>query len=350
MKWLLFRRGFYWPSILKDCIEFAKSCQECQRHAGIQHVPASELHSIVKPWPFRGWALDLIGEIRPASSKNQRFILVGIDYFTKWIEAIALPKVDQETVISFIQNHIIYRFGLPETITTDQGTVFVGQKMQDFANEAGFKLLTSTPYYAQANGQVEAANKIIIGLIKKHIAQKPKNWHNTLNQVLWACRNSPKESTNSTPFRLTYGHDAVLPIEIMVQSIRVQRQMEIPSEHYENLMMDELVDLDEERLQALDVLIRQKERVAKAYNKKVKGKIFNVGDLVWKVILPMDRRDRVFGKWSPHWEGPFKVAQALSNGAYEIQELTIEQRSVNINGKYLKRYKPLLQEIKISTE
>jgi hypothetical protein len=145
MKWLLFRRGLYWPSMLKDCIEFAKGCQECQRHAGIQHVPASELHSVIKPWPFRGWALDLIGEIRPASSKNQRFILVGIDYFTKWIEAVALPKVDQETVISFIQNHIIYRFGLPETITTDQGTIFVGQKMQNFANEAGFKLLTSTP-------------------------------------------------------------------------------------------------------------------------------------------------------------------------------------------------------------
>jgi hypothetical protein len=170
MKWLLFRQGLYWPSMLKDCIEYAKSCQEYQKHASIQHVPANELHSIVKPWPFRGWALDLIGEIKPASSKNQRYILVGIDYFTKWIEAVALPNVDQEAVISFIQNHIIYRFGLPETITTDQGTVFIGRKMQDFADQAGFKLVTSTPYYAQANGQVEAANKTIIGLIKRHIA------------------------------------------------------------------------------------------------------------------------------------------------------------------------------------
>ena len=123
--------------------------------------------------------------------------------------------------------------------------------------------------------------------------------------------------------------------------------MEIPSEHYKNLMMDELVDLDEERLQALDVLIRQKERVAKAYNKKVKYKAFNLGDLVWKVILPVDRKDRVFGKQSPHWEGPFKIVQVFSNGAYEIQELTPEQRSVNINGKYLKKYKPTLQEINI---
>lgn len=98
--------------MLKDCIEFSKGCQECQVHADIQHVPARELHSIVKPW-LRGWALDLVGEIQPPSSKNQRYILVGIDYFTKWIEVIPLPNLDQEDVIEFIQKHIIYRFGIP---------------------------------------------------------------------------------------------------------------------------------------------------------------------------------------------------------------------------------------------
>ncbi|KAK2437569.1 protein NYNRIN [Trifolium repens] len=336
--------------MLKDCIEYVKGCQECQRHSGIQHVPASELHSIVKPWPFRDWALDLIGEIRPASSKNQRYILVGINYFTKWIDAIPLPNVDQEAVINFIQNYIIYRFGIPETITNDQGSVFTGRKMQEFAQEIGFRLLTSTPYYAQANGQVEAANIIIINLIKKHIAQKPRNWHKTLDQVLWACRNSPKESTNTTPFRLTYGHDAVLPVEIHLQSARVQRQMEIPLDHYYQMMSDELVDLDEERLSALEVLTKQKERVAKAYNKKVKSKSFNIGELFWKVILPMDRKDRVLGKWSPNWEGPFKIVQLYSNGAYEIEELTPEKRTLGINGKYLKKYKPTLLEVKISAE
>ena len=173
--------------MLKDCIEFSKGCEECQVHAGIQHAPASELHSIVKPWPFRGWALDLIGEIRPTSSKGQRYILVGIDYFTKWVEAIPLVNVDQEAIIEFIQKQIIYRFGIPESITTDQGSVFTRRKMQEFAQEMGFKLLTSTPYYAQANGQVKAANKVIIGLIKKHVGRKPKNWHKTLDQALWTC-------------------------------------------------------------------------------------------------------------------------------------------------------------------
>jgi hypothetical protein len=74
--------------------------------------------------------------------------LVGIDYFTKWVEAIPLRKVTQNMVISLIQNHILHRFGIPETITTDQGSVFTGQKMVRFVNQTGFKLLTSTPYYA----------------------------------------------------------------------------------------------------------------------------------------------------------------------------------------------------------
>lgn len=99
--------------MLKDCIDFAKGCQECQIHVGIQHVPASELHSIVKTWPFRGWDLDIIGKIKPGSSGRHRYMLVGIDYFTKWVEVIPLRDVNQEVVINFIQNHILCRFGIP---------------------------------------------------------------------------------------------------------------------------------------------------------------------------------------------------------------------------------------------
>ncbi|CAJ2673385.1 unnamed protein product, partial [Trifolium pratense] len=306
---------------------------------------------------------------RKIKYRASNYVIIGNELFKKTLEGILLKCLSEtEAYIAISDVHsgacgshqsdhkmkwLLFRqgmFGIPETITTDQGSVFTGRKMQEFARQTGFKLLTSTPYYAQANGQVEAANKIIIGLIRKHIAQKPRNWNKTLNQVLWACRNSPKESTNSTPFRLTYGHDAVLPVEIYLQSIRIQRQMEIPTDHYWSMMFDELVDLDEERLRALDTLSRQKERVAKAYNKKVKSKTFDVGNLVWKVILPMDKKDRVLGKWSPNWEGPFKIIQVFSNGAYEIEELTSEKRTLNINGKYLKKYKPTLLEVKISTE
>ncbi|XP_050890198.1 uncharacterized protein LOC127095564 [Lathyrus oleraceus] len=220
MKWFLFRYGMYWPAMLKDCIEFAKGCQECQVHAGIQHAPARK---------------------------------------------------------------------------------------------------------------------------------KPKNWHKTLDQALWACRTSLKEATNTTPFQLAFGHDAVLPVEIYLQSVRIQRKGEIPSDLYWEMMMNELVDLDEERLHALEVLRRQKERVARAYNKRVKGKTFIMNDLVWKVILPMDRKKKTLGKWSPHWEGLFRILKAFSNNAYEIEELAEDRRILKVNGKYLKKYKPFMHEVKIIT-
>jgi len=113
------------------------------------------------------------------------------------------------------------------------------------------------------------------------------------------------------------------------------------------MVLDELVDLDKERLMALDVLIRQKERVVKAYNKKVKSKLFAQGDLVWKVIFPMDKKNRILGKWSPSWEGPWEILRVFSNNAYEIEELNDDKRIIRINGKYLTKYRPLLHKIKI---
>ena len=115
------------------------------------------------------------------------------------------------------------------------------------------------------------------------------------------------------------------------------------------MMLDELVDLDEERLHALELLKRKKKRVEKSYNKKVKIKTFSPGELVWKVILPMDRKTRFLGKWSPKWEGPFQVITIFSNNAYEVQEIDGDQRILRVNGKYLKKYRPILQEIQIKT-
>lgn len=104
--------------------------------------------------------------------------------------------------------------------------------MVEFASNSGIKLLTFIPYNSQENGQVEAANKIIIGLIKRDVGQKPRNWHKTLDQILRACRNSSKVATNSTPFRLKFGHDRVFPVEIYLYLTRVQRQVEILFDHY----------------------------------------------------------------------------------------------------------------------
>jgi hypothetical protein len=139
----------------------------CQKIGDLQLVPAAELHPIIKPWPFRGWGLDFIGEIHPSSSKGHRFVLVATDYFTKWTKVVALKNMTHKEVIEFITEHIIHRFGIPQTLTTDQGTSFMSKKVREFAELYRIKLLNSSPYYAQANGQAESSNRTLINLIKR---------------------------------------------------------------------------------------------------------------------------------------------------------------------------------------
>jgi transposase InsO family protein len=101
-------------------------------------------------------------------------VLLAIDYFTKWVEAIPLKKVTSENMVEFVKEHIIDRFGIPQTITTGQGTQFTSSEFRDFGQSMGIKLLNSSPYYDQANGQAEASNKIMIKITQKKIDQKPK--------------------------------------------------------------------------------------------------------------------------------------------------------------------------------
>ena len=340
MKWMIRRNGYYWPTILEDCFKYFKGCQGCQKFGNIQRAPASAMNPIIKPWPFRGWAIDLIGQIYPPSSKGHKFILVATDYFTKWVEAIPLKKVTSANMIDFVKEHIVYRFGIPQTITTDQGTMFTSGEFDEFAVGMGIKVLNSSPYYAQANGQAEASNKGIIKLIKRKIEENPKRWHTVLNEALWSFRMSYHGATKVTPYQLVYGHDAVLPWEIKTGSRRIRSQDQLTADDYDILMKDELEDVTGHRLRALVSIEENKKRVARWYDKKVKVKEFADGDLVWKLILPIGTKSSKFGKWSPNWEGPYRINQSVPGNAYILETLEGVVFPRALNGKYLKKYYP----------
>ncbi|GKV33401.1 hypothetical protein SLEP1_g41920 [Rubroshorea leprosula] len=358
---VLYRRGQ--DELLLRCLGLDESCHVmsdvhngiCGAHqAGIKmrwiiRRHASELHPIVKPWPFRGWAIDLIGKIYPPSSKGRSFIIVATDYFTEWVEARPMKKVEQGDVIKFIKEDLIHRFGLPETITSDQGTVFVGSQVEAFAKDMGFHLLNSTPHYAQANGQAEASNKIVINILEKMVDDNPRRWHELFSDTLWAYRTSQRSSTKVTPFSLTYGHDAVLPMELTARSLRIAIQNGLNSGEYNEAMIMELEDLEEAGLTALDVMKAQKLKVARAYNKRVKQKNLAEGSLVWKAVLPLGKKDPRYGKWSPNWKGPFQIHKVLKGGAYWLKSLNGELHPRKINGIYLKPYYPTVWEAQDSS-
>ena len=186
---------------------------------------------------------------------------MATDYFTKWVEAIPLKNVTSKEMIEFVKEHIIYRFGIPQTITTDQGTMFTSDEFEEFATGMGIKLLNSSPYYAQANGQAEASNKGIINLIKRRVDEQPKKWHTTLNEALWAYRMACHEATKVSPYQLVYGHEVVLLWETRLGSRCVTFQDQITVDDCVALMKDELEDLAGHRLNVLINIEANKARV-----------------------------------------------------------------------------------------
>ncbi|CAL2259632.1 unnamed protein product [Prunus armeniaca] len=260
--------------------------------------------------------MDLIGKIYLASSKQHCFIIVAIDYFTKWVEAKPIKSTTSQEIITFIKEQILQRFGIPESITTDRGSSFIYEEMLDMAEAFKFKLLQSTSYYAQANGQAELSNNVIINIIRKMLEKNPKQWHEKLSETLWAYRTSKREAIGMTPYALTYDHDASLPMEIAVQSLRIAHQQNLIGEDYSQAMLLELEGLDTSRIDTLNKLLAGKQVVSRDYNKRVRKMSFEEGEIVWKAVLPLGTHIAGYGKWSSTWECPFIIKQILGMGAY----------------------------------
>ena len=180
----------------------------------------------------------------------------------------------------------------------------------------------------------------MIKLIKKKIEDNPRRWHDLLSEALWAHRISRHGATKVTPFELVYGQEAVLPVEVNLSALRIAKQNELSAVDFYNLMMDNLDEVADKRLVALRAIEKDKLRVARAYNRRVKPKNFQVGELVWKVILPIGSKDRRFGKWSPSWEGPFRIVRIVPGNSYLVESVQGMPLPRALNGKYLKKYHP----------
>ena len=146
-----------------------------------------------------------------------------------------------------------------------------------------------------------------------------------MSEVLWAYRTSKRLSFNTTPFSLVYGYDAVLPVELIVQSLRVAKQNQLSHIDYESAIMAEMDDLDEAQVSTLNSIILQKQKVIKSYNRRIRPKTFAIWNLVWKVILPLGTKDPYLGKWSPNWEGPYLVSQLFDGNAYKLMHINGEK-------------------------
>lgn len=206
------------------------------------HQPGELLHSILSPWPFMKWGLDIVGPLLSVPSKDQ-FILFMTDYFSKWVEAEAFEKVREKKEIDFIWDHIICRFGMPSEIVYDNGKQFIGSKVTKFLEDHKIKRILSTLYHPSGNGQAESTNKTIIQNLKKRFTDGKGKWREILLEVLWAYRTTSKSSTGATPFSLVYGTEALISVEVGEPSIRFR----FATNESNNETMNTILELLDER-------------------------------------------------------------------------------------------------------
>ncbi|GJX50811.1 reverse transcriptase domain-containing protein [Tanacetum coccineum] len=236
------RQGYYWPTMHMDARNVTQKCDSCQVHASVPRHPKMLMTSIMAPWPFYQWGMDILGPL-PQAARKLKFVIVAIDYFTKWIKAKPLARIIGKDMKKFVWDNIVCRFGLPQIIVTDNRTPFVNNPFKGWCESLNIKQMNTAVAHPQANGLVERANKSLIEGIKARLGRERAGWVDELPNVLWSHRTSLKQSNGETPFSLTYGSEAVIPTEIGMPTYRTMMVRE--DDNVDELLLN--IDLLQER-------------------------------------------------------------------------------------------------------
>ena len=177
------RQGYYWSTMLKDATEMVRKCKINQEHAKISHLPSEPLTSIISPWPFQQWGLDILGPL-PVGRGQCKFTIVGVDYFTKWVEAEPLATITEQKVRNFVWRSIICKFEIPKALVSDNGKQFDNLKFKNFCVELGIKNYYSSPAHPQSNKQAEVTIRNLKAALKTKLENLKGKWVEYLPEVL----------------------------------------------------------------------------------------------------------------------------------------------------------------------
>nr|GEW97108.1 reverse transcriptase domain-containing protein [Tanacetum cinerariifolium] len=320
------RLGYFWPTIHKDARDMIRRCNNCQIHRPVTRHPQHPLTPITAPWPFYKWGIDIAGPF-PEGPGKVKFLIVAMDYFTKWIEAKAVATITSGQVKKFVWENIVCHFGIPGEIISDNGKQFADNPFKDWCDKLNITQRFASVKHLQSNGFVERANRSLGEGIKARLGEGNKNWVEELLYVLWAHRTMIKSSHGDTPFSLTYETEAVIPAEIRMPTYRTTAVDVVNNDEELHLNLDLL---EERRELAAMSEAKSKSKMMKYYNSWVHGVAFKPGDFVYH---SNDVSHAVAGgKLGPKWEGLYEVTDALGNGAYKLRSTdgTVLPRTWNV--------------------
>lgn len=187
------RAGYFWPIMEKAKI-LVRKCPNCQKHGRLIHAPAEDLGAMFAPCPFDKWGIDIVGKF-PTAPGGKVFLIVAVNYISKWVEAEAVPRITEHIIRKFVWKNICCRYGVPRIRVSDNGTQFTGALMYEFCQDLKIEQRFVSVAHPQANGQVEETNRNLLEGIKARLAEAKGKWAEALDSMLWSYRTSTRTPT-----------------------------------------------------------------------------------------------------------------------------------------------------------
>jgi len=304
---------------------YVKTCDSCQKRGKYrQHGP---LHPIEVGAPFDKIGLDFVGPL-PSTAQGNKYIIVAMDYMTKYPEAKAVPNATAQQTADFIYEDIICRHGCPNFILSDRGTHFNNLLIEGLMQKFQIKHLLTTPYHPQTNGLVERFNRTLCESLAK-LANENTEWDRLIPSILFSYRSSKHATTKFTPFLLTYGREPKLPIF---------EQQEVLEENLLTRLYTLIEDLPTKKEQAKKNIRKAQQRQKFYWDKKLK-KVRRLFEKEEQVLCYDAARDKHFtGKLLPKWKGPYFIHSKVAPDVYKLRTMDGQILETPINAYLLKKY------------